>query len=132
VRRILPADSAEDPEDLPGISFHGRVRPARLCESDEEFKARVQQHPFLNYAASQWPSHYSLIDYGRGARDLLLTFLADEARVLGPKIQTPRLRLVPRDFTGVHILAFLGSTEPLLLLNSQLPSLTAQWRRNVA
>ncbi|KAJ5597420.1 hypothetical protein N7537_007504 [Penicillium hordei] len=102
-----------------------------LCQSDEEFEARLQQYPLLDYASNHWPSHFSPTGINGEIRGLILSLLTDEARVrsIGQVLLAPTYRhhnysqSTPRTLTGIHLLAYLGATEPLSLLKSQLPNI---------
>jgi hypothetical protein len=52
------------------------------CASYEELEKRLQEYPFLKYAAGYWGNHFSQ-DFEERAKDLVLSFLEKDSKVSG-------------------------------------------------
>lgn len=96
------------------------------CDTDEAFEARLEGFPLYHYAAKQWAQH---VRRSRGPPTLeILSFMEVPGKVASavqamfvpknqPSHQTPGYsQRVPKQFTGVHLAAYVGLEEIVDLL----------------
>ncbi|KAI9774470.1 MAG: hypothetical protein M1839_001703 [Geoglossum umbratile] len=93
------------------------------CKNDEEMEMRMQQYPFLGYAAQHWDDH-ARGDFEGVIEELALKFLTDNVKVMSsnqartlqePQFSGYRQRSLGT-ITGLHIAAAAGLEKIVQLL----------------
>jgi Ankyrin repeats (3 copies) len=111
------------------------VFEAGFCQSDGEFKARLQMNVLYDYAARNWGYHACTSPI---EEDLILNLLKGGAKVSAASqamttsgSYSGYSQRVPRQMTGVHIAAYFGLVEMIvgLLKKEYNPDLQDSYRR---
>ncbi|KAI9776598.1 MAG: hypothetical protein M1839_009502 [Geoglossum umbratile] len=106
-----------------------------FCQSDGEFKARLQTNILYDYAARNWGyhAHTALIK-----EDLILNLLQSRAKVsaasqamMASRSYSGYSQRVPKQMTGVHVAAYFGLVGTImgLLKNGHNPDLQDSYGR---
>ena len=95
-----------------------------FCPTDEEFESRLQLNPFYDYAARNWGHHASVAS--AKVEQLVVDFLRSEAKASSSSqaMMASKLYLddsgysqrVPKQMTGLHLVAYFGLTEAMTAL----------------
>ncbi|CAM1501958.1 Fc.00g039420.m01.CDS01 [Cosmosporella sp. VM-42] len=109
------------------VSFDGLGRP---CDTDDEYKERLQSNPLYSYAAKNWGQHASNADISWDLIHSVVKLLEDAGRVealcqalFSTKPGTYRgtsypgcSQLFPRKMRGVHLAAYFGLEKIIRLI----------------
>jgi hypothetical protein len=96
-----------------------------LCQTDEQFEARLKSYGLYDYTARNWGHHAYATSV---VEQLVVDFLKNKAKVsssvqamMAPRRYPGHSQNVPRHMTGVHLAAFFGLKGVVMaLVNSGL------------
>ncbi|PMD66306.1 uncharacterized protein K444DRAFT_702104 [Hyaloscypha bicolor E] len=98
-----------------------RIFESGFCRTNDEFEERLQRNPLYDYAARNWGHHAHAAS--AEVDQLVVNLLKSEAKVSGCSqamiawgIYFGNSQTVPKQVTGVHLAAYFGLEEVIVVL----------------